>query len=327
MKFDVTTIGDAFEDVFVQPDLEVRSDKSFAGGRGICFEFGEKIPLKSVQYEVGGSACNIAVGLSRLGFKASFVTAIGADSPAEKILQRLELEGVDNSNVIQKNDIQTGFSVVLSIDGDRTIFSYHALKDYSVIKMKKTISSKWLVVTSLGENIDEIEKRIVSEISENNALFAWNPGNLQIKHGASNYRHLLKCNSILFLNREEAIKFLDFPVKPQIEEVVRKLAAFGPKIIVVTNGKEGALAYDGHEFYYAKANERTKRVDATGAGDAFSTGFLGRLINEDWREPISGDLIREALAWGMSNSNSVIQYVGGQKGLLERSQLDKSLNI
>jgi len=316
MKYDVITIGDAFEDVFVEPDLKVRSEKTFAGGRGICFEFGEKIPLESVQYEVGGSACNIAVGLSRLGYKTSFVTAIGEDSPAEKILNRLVDEGVNTDNIIQKDSIKTGFSVVFSIEGDRTIFSYHALKDYSVVKIKKSLSARWLVMTSLGENIEDIENRIIKEVAENNAKFAWNPGSIQIRKGASHYRHLLKCNSILFLNREEAMKFLDFPVKPQIEEVVRKLATFGSKIIVVTNGKEGALAYDGKEFFYAKADEHIKRIDATGAGDAFSSGFMASIMNHDPKVPFSGEEIQEALKWGIKNSNSVIKYVGAQKGLL-----------
>ncbi len=321
MKYDIVTIGDAFEDVFIQPELKIKNDNSFASGKGICFEFGEKIPLSSVQYEIGGSACNIAVGLSRLGFKTSFVTAIGEDSPAERITNRLEIEGVDISNINQRGDIQTGFSVVFSVDGERTIFSYHALKDYSLLKIKKSLKSKWFFMTSLGENTEDLEKRIVEEVSENNALFAWNPGSLQISRGASHYRHLLKCNSILFLNREEAIKFLNFPTKPRIEEVVRKLHTFGSKIIVVTNGKEGALAYDGKEFFYDKADQRIRRIDATGAGDAFSTGFLARLVDLNWREPISGDDIQAALKNGIEESNSVIQYIGAQKGLLRKIEL------
>ncbi|MFA7253706.1 MAG: carbohydrate kinase family protein [Patescibacteria group bacterium] len=316
MQHDVVTIGDAFEDVFVQPDLKVNSDRSFGSGKGICFEFGEKIPLNFVQYEIGGSACNIAVGLSRLGYKTTFVTALGKDTPAQRIIRQLEDEGVDTKNVIEKSDIQTGFSVVFSVDGERTIFSYHALKDYSKLKIKDSLKSKWLFVTSLGENIGEIEKRIIAEVSEEGSLFAWNPGSIQIARGASHYRHLLRCTSILFLNREEAIKFLDYPARPIIEEVMKKLHNFGARIVVVTNGKEGARAYDGQEFYEMSAIQRTERIDATGAGDAFATGFLGRLIDEDWKKDIDSDIIKNALKWGIANSNSVIQHIGAQKGLL-----------
>jgi len=320
MKYDITTIGDAFEDVFVEPDLKVRSDRDFASGKGICFEFGEKVPLKSVKYEVGGSACNIAVGMSRLGYKTSMVTAVGEDSPADKIIERLDQENVDISNINQNAKIQTGFSVIFSIDGERTIFPFHALKDYSELKIKKSLKTEWIFLTSIGQKSEEIEKRIVKEVSENNAKFAWNPGSLQIEKGSNHFRHLLKCASVLFLNREEAIKFLNMPMKPQAEEIIKKLQLLGPKIVVVTDGKEGAKAYDGNTLYEISANRRIEVVDATGAGDAFATGFLGRLMKENWKENISPDSIDEAMKWAIKNSSSVIGYVGGQAGLLKRTE-------
>ncbi|PIS07951.1 hypothetical protein COT78_00915 [Candidatus Berkelbacteria bacterium CG10_big_fil_rev_8_21_14_0_10_43_13] len=316
MKHDVICIGDATEDVFVQPDLAVKSDRSFASGKGICFEFGEKIPLNSVEYEVGGSACNVAVGLARQGFKTSIATVLGDDTPRDRVLERLESENVDQNSLIISKKVQTSFSVIFSIDGERTIFVYHGLKDYSELKIKKNVKSKWLFLTSLGENTDEIEKRIVAEVAENNSFFAWNPGSLQIMQGASHYQHLLKNTSVLFLNREEAIKFTNSSLATKSEEAMKRLCHLGAKIVVVTNAKKGAKAYDGKEFYEVAADQRTTRTDATGAGDAFASGFLGRLINENMKEKIDPDLIREALHWGIKNSNSVIQSVGAQKGLL-----------
>ena len=321
MKFDITTIGDAFEDVFVEPDINVKYDRSFASGKGICFEFGEKIPLNSVQYEVGGSACNIAVGMSRLDLKTNFVTAIGEDSPAEKIRDKLINENVATHSIIQNSEIKTGFSVIFSVEGERTIFAYHALKDYSKLKLKKNLQSYWIFLTSLGENTDEIEKNIIANVAEESALFAWNPGSIQISKGATHYRHLLKCTSILFLNREEAIKFANFSDRPEIHEVMKKLSHLGPKIVVVTNGKEGACAYDGQEFYDIKSSAQVQRVDSTGAGDAFATGFLGKLIKSDWKNSISPDEIKDALKWGIKNSESVIAYIGAQKGLLDKTEI------
>jgi len=81
--------------------------------------------------------------------------------------------------------------------------------------------------------------------------------------------------------------------------------------------------YDGTDFYSMKPNLHTKRVDSTGAGDSFATGFLGRIIAENSKN-IDETLIRNALEWGMANSNSVIQYVGAQKGLLSKGEIDES---
>lgn len=322
MKFDIVTIGDSFEDVFVTPDLDVQSDRTLASGKGIIFELGEKIPLKSVDYDIGGSACNVAVGLSRLGYKTSLVSLLGDDTPKDKVLDRLDEDNVDRSNLTIDKDNKTGFSVIFNINGERTIFVYHAVKDNEELKMKKTLKSDWYFLASLGECTKEMEKRLVSEVAENSAKVAWNPGSKQITKGVSHFRHLLKCTSILFLNREEAIKFVDFPVRPRIEEVMEKLHRYGPRIVVVTAGSEGARAYDGKKFY-EMASRPVQVVESTGAGDAFATGFLGRLINENWKEEIAPEKIEQALEWGIENAVSVIQSIGCQKGLLYKNNLEK----
>lgn len=323
MSYDIITIGGAYEDVFVEPEMNPKYDRSFTSGRGICFEFGEKIPLNAVYYEIGGSACNAAVGLSRLGFKTSLVSILGDDTPMVKVKERLIAENVDQNSLIISKKVQTGFSVIFSIDGERTIFVYHGVKDYSDLKIKKGIRAKWFFVTPLAHGTEDLEKRLIAEISEKGSLLAWNPGAEQIMQGASHYRHMLNCTSILFLNREEAIKFVDGSVRPQVDEAMKKLHLFGAKIVVVTNGKEGAKAYDGERFYEIKADERIKRVDATGAGDAFATGFLGKLIEANFKEKIDPNEIHKALKWGVKNSGSVVQYIGAQKGLLDRENISK----
>ena len=58
-------------------------------------------------------------------------------------------------------------------------------------------------------------------------------------------------------------------------------------------------------------------VDRTGAGDAFASTFTAAIA--------LGKTPDEALAWGPINSMSVVQYVGAQKGLLSREQLEQFL--
>ncbi|MBM4402687.1 MAG: carbohydrate kinase family protein, partial [Candidatus Cloacimonetes bacterium] len=59
------------------------------------------------------------------------------------------------------------------------------------------------------------------------------------------------------------------------------------------------------------------RLEMTGAGDAFSAGFLASLT--------LGENVSEAMRWGNANSASVIQKIGSQEGLLNREQLGKML--
>lgn len=321
MRYDIVTIGDALEDVFVEPDLDIKSDARFASGKGICFEFGEKIPLNSVTYEIGGSACNTAVGFSRLGYKSAIVTTLGDDTPKDKVLERLENEGVELSQIKVNREVETGFSVIFNISGERTIFVYHGLKDYNSVEIKKSLKSRWYYIAPLGKNTDEIENKVIEKLAVDGSQIAWNPSGTQIEKGANHYKHLLKCASVLFLNRTEAMKFLNRPVRPQVDELMKDLHNFGPKIVVITEGKKGAKAYDGEIFYDIEANPRVQVIDATGAGDSFAVGFLGRLLNENWREKIEPNIIKDALRWGIKNSGSVIQYIGAQKGLLNKEEI------
>jgi sugar/nucleoside kinase (ribokinase family) len=57
--------------------------------------------------------------------------------------------------------------------------------------------------------------------------------------------------------------------------------------------------------------------ERTGAGDAFASTFTSALA--------LGMSLPQALAWGPINSMSVVQYIGAQKGLLSREQLEQFL--
>lgn len=329
MKLDIITIGDAFEDVLILPtDLKVKEDHSYTTGLGVSFELGEKIPLKEVDYEIGGSACNTAVGFARLGLKAGLNCMVGDDTPAEKIISRLKEENVDTSNVDVSKKMKTNFSVIFRLNQGRTIFIYHGLKDYSALRLKKSLNTKWFFLAPVGEGVGPLVSDLIAQVSEKNAYVAWNPGAIQIKEGASKYRHLLKNIKVLFLNREESIKFLDYPVRPSDEEVLKKLHSMGPEIVVITNGKHGAKAYDGTNYYSAPVINRTVRVDSTGAGDSFTVGFLCKLISSNWGGNVELDknaVISNALKWGILNSNSVVQKIGAQSGLLTLNQMEKGL--
>lgn len=321
-KFDVITIGDASEDIFVRPrDLKIISDGRYVSGRGASFELGEKILLDDVAYEVGGSACNNAVAFSRQGYRTAAVVAIGDDTPGEKIEKKFSSENVSMDLVEKRKNYKTNFSIIFNIGDERTIFVYHGLDDYTCLKPALTVRSSWIFLAPLGEGDDEVIDRVVTLACEKNTKIAWNPGGVQIKKTAQHYRKLLSCTSILFLNREEAIKFANFPVAPQTKEVMRALHSYGAQIIVVTDGKKGATVFDGTTFYQVEALSQ-ERVDATGAGDSFATGFAGRMMQD---ENSSSEAILEAMKWAVVNSTSVVGEIGAQKGLLSKNQIIKEI--
>src|SRR5689334_16174164 len=94
-NFDILSIGDASIDTFMTPlDSETlcEIDKKKCL---IAFPYGEKLPVKNLEFTVGGNAANNAVGVKRLGVNTAIVLTMGDDSVGNLIIDKLKSEGVD----------------------------------------------------------------------------------------------------------------------------------------------------------------------------------------------------------------------------------------
>ncbi len=78
-KLDVLTVGDALIDMYLSvssADEHCHIDEEKCE---ICFKRGAKIPVDDCKFLLGGNACNVSVGLSRLGIKSGIAVEIGDD--------------------------------------------------------------------------------------------------------------------------------------------------------------------------------------------------------------------------------------------------------
>ena len=100
-----------------------------------------------------------------------------------------------------------------------------------------------------------------------------------------------------------------------IKEMLAKIAQFGPRYVVITVGVEGAYVLIVINFIMR--NFPGKRVEATGAGDAFASGFMRAIMD--------GKNTIEAMRWGMVNSAAVVTKVGAIAGLLSKEQIENML--
>src|SRR3989344_1275154 len=98
-KLQLLSIGDATLDVFLNPTESEALCTADNKECLICFSYGEKIPVKSIEYSIGGNAANNVVGAKRLGVSSGILTTLGGDDTGNQILQKLEREGVDMTYV------------------------------------------------------------------------------------------------------------------------------------------------------------------------------------------------------------------------------------
>jgi len=329
-KTQVVTIGSVTEDLlFLANESQILPGKSALCAKLLSFEYGAKIPIGRIKTCIGGAGANVAVGLSRLGVCSKACVAVGGDDIGKKLRRSLQKLGVDTGLCQIVHECESDRSIILvdPIGRDRTIFynrdtgSRLRLKDISKWK------TEWVFVSSLTEGWENKLGQLLKLRKEKGTKIAINPGRLQIKAGVHFLSPLLRELSLLFLNWDEALELVlsdkEFANKyhsktPSKKVVLKFLQSLGPRAVIITLGPKGSIATDGYSYLKAPALS-PQRVELTGAGDAFASGFLASWI----REP---DELKKALAWGMANSGSAIMYFGAEKGLLTLPQIRRKVN-
>lgn len=321
--FDCVSIGDATMDVFLTiHDATVHCRKNGEQCE-LCLRYGQKIPVEKIFRSLGGNAANNVVGLKRLGLHVGFYTVHGDDEIGERIDQYLEREQIDPSLVTVQPDTESRYSTILSFKGERTILEYNVMHKYHLLHdFPKT---GWIFLSSAGKIYEDFYNAVAAHVKEEKINLAFNPTNVQLSSQIESYLAILDNCRVIFLNKEEALRMLSGQAAAdeaeklgvgEIKNMLSEIYDLGPKIVVVTDGKEGSYVYDGNKYYYLRVFD-FPLVEMTGAGDAYASGFMAALMRN-----LS---TVEAMRWATFNAGSVVTAVGAQKGLLKYDEMKKLL--
>jgi sugar/nucleoside kinase (ribokinase family) len=318
-KYDIISIGSAMRDIFIlNKDLKYPVKALDPFDKNVV---GNKIALKDIYFDIGGGGSNTAATLSNMGLKVGLFSRIGKDLAGKEIIKTMKSFKVDTKMIEVDRKEETGYSVIfINKEGDRTTLTFRGAADFNdttKVPTKKLVSD-WFFVTSVNGNFRML-KNLFDLGHGNNTKIAWNPGNAEFELSKAKMVSLLKRVDVLFLNLDEARRLTKSRTK-NIKTIMSKLELLAPySILCVTGGKAGAWVKKDHEFYWSPILPK-KVVNATGAGDAFGSGFVAGLHLYD------GDL-KKSLQLGMLNSNSVVTKMGAKHGLLKKPPTIKSLNI
>lgn len=314
---DFIAIGDTTVDEFIKlKDAHVSCDINHQDCT-ISMRWGDKIPYDvSVLVPGVGNAANAAVAASRLGLSTGFVSNVGKDRYGEDILSMFAREGVD-TNYIKVNDgIPTNHHYVLWYEADRTILIRH--ENYPYLIPDGFEAPKWIYLSSTGEQAEAFHTELAAWlVAHPETKLAFQPGTFQIKMGKEKLKGLYAATEIFACNKEEAQSILEVG-ETDIKTLLEQMRALGPKIVLITDGPNGAYVFDGVEMLSVPMYPDPKPAyDRTGAGDAMTATFVAAIA--------LGKSLREALTWGPVNSMAVVQEIGAQKGLLTRDALERYL--
>ena len=309
--YDIISIGSATRDVlFSAEDLKKFKMDEFPTREAICLGLGSKIEIKKIVLTSGGGGTNAGVTFARQGLKTICIGVVGQDFNGEEILKELEGEGIDVKHFQKHKDDYTAYSVILvHSGGERTILSYKGEGqhfDPQKLELSK-LKSKWLFLDSLG-GIYEVLEKSVNWAVQNGVKLATNPGGKELAHGLDKLKPLLKHFSVVIMNQEEASGLTGIDFKKE-EEIFKFMDGIIDGVFVMTKGPEGVVVSDGKNIYSAGVPD-SPVVERTGAGDAFSSGFVVEYIK-------SGD-VAKAIQFATANASSVVTQYGAKAGILKK---------
>ena len=220
----------------------------------------------------GGSAANAVSGVTRMGVEGGFIGKIGRDAYGQFFRDDMERNGVKTS-LIECDQASGCAMTLITPDGERTFGTF--------LGAAATLSADELDPQMFaGYDLLHIEGYLVQdEALILRAVQLAKEMGLQVSFDMASYNvvkenyaiiHTLVENyvDILFANEEEAMAYVGEGPRQAVETLARHC-----RIAVVKCGAHGSFVGCGDAVVEVPATPEV-RIDSTGAGDLYASGFL-----------------------------------------------------
>lgn len=253
----------------------------------------------------GGKGANQAVAASRAGAKTTIITRIGKDEIGKSILENLNFNMVDTSNVEMVEGLENDYSKIkIKLeDKDNDIerfsgaidsFSPDMIDTYSEVLLNSQIIVCQLKVPK------EVTEKLINFCYENNKILILTPCRPQkLSISEASNLELIDKISLITCNRKECETIFN---TDNIEECVKRY----PNKLIVTLGKDGLMYHNGKRIVKMPAID-VEVIDTIGAGDTFN-GNLAAFIAK-------GIDLQHAIRKAMYASAMKIQVKSAQAGM------------
>ena len=273
---------------------------------------GETVTNGTLLVNHGGKGANQAVAARRLGANVRLIGCVGRDASGAAIRAALDGEGIGVEGVDETETAATGTAlIVVDPAGENQIaVAPGANRALTVEHVRGRVADfAWaeVVVCQLEIPLDCVAIALTLA-REHGAITVLNPAPVP-----ASALDVLPLVDYLTPNATEAERLSGIPVRAPANAgaAARKLRDAGARTVIVTLGKDGALAY-GADTEHVLAF-RVQAVDTTAAGDAFNAGLAVALAED---RPL-----REALTFASATAALTCTRRGAQASLPTREEV------
>lgn len=277
--YDLVSIGNISVDTFFQGESLTHDKERFN------LAIGGKYFVDKVVQTLGGGGANVAIGVAKHKLKSAVLGTIGNNSFKKLILESLNENNVSTELCTYEDNFTNVSSILLTPKGEKTVVHYssphqHILKEvnYRIFKTKMVYLGN-VPEISIYERMRFLEKLQFMKIK-----CIVNMGIRDCRLPKSALTFFLDHVNVLIVNGHEFAELVKAPyadIHFKEDVVSWYLPNMKKKLVIVTEGKHGSYAYHNGNVYHQPVFPIEKIVDETGAGDAYTSGFIAGYFKSD----------------------------------------------
>lgn len=251
----------------------------------------------------GGPAATAAVTAARQGVAATFYGVVGEDVHGVLVRDGLQSEGVDVSGLSTQHGLKTPESILLveQETGLRSIITEEA--PAANIQLTDLERYQWV-------HVDHVGYPALKSFCEAQAVRP------RVSVDAGNPIRDLDLTIVELYAPTESQILQRYP-GATLEQAVQLAASEGPRFVVATRGKEGAVLFDGSRIDVVPAFP-VDVVSTLGAGDVFHGALLAELAN--------GSSLRQAVVYASATAALSCTGLDGRSAIPLREDVERFLS-
>lgn len=285
-KYDIYGIGNAIVDLVFEVDDQFLFDHKVEKGLMTLVEEDRQyalinaIDVQENMMKGGGSAANTIVAASQFGGNCFYSCKVANDRYGKFYINNLKANGVDTN--LDAENLPLGITgkclVMTTPDAERTMNTFLGItSDFSkneinksAIKNSTYIYLEGYLVPSPSGKEAMLEARKIADDNDVKIALTFSDSSM-VKYFRKEMVEVVGTFvNMLFCNEEEAMLFTETNNINDAREALKQVA----KRFAITQGKNGAIIFDGDTFIDIEPYPVNAIIDSNGAGDMFAGAFM-----------------------------------------------------